>query len=92
MQRIGSGCVTNENCQDLNNTLCKSGKCECLKGYWKANETCQLVTNTTCINHSDCKESGAKCLLNNCVLPSEFFVESNTRNATLYAAKRKTLN
>ncbi|XP_044594660.1 integrin beta-5-like [Cotesia glomerata] len=85
-ERIGSRCATDENCSDLDKTQCRAGKCKCVRGYWLDKNICRPVTNVICADDSDCEERGTKCILEQCVLPEDFFDESNAHNSNLYTA------
>ncbi|KAH0557360.1 hypothetical protein KQX54_004646 [Cotesia glomerata] len=85
---IGSRCATDENCSDLDKTQCRAGKCKCVRGYWLDKNICRPVTNVICADDSDCEERGTKCILEQCVLPEDFFDESNAHNSNLYTANK----
>ncbi|XP_017778680.1 PREDICTED: prion-like-(Q/N-rich) domain-bearing protein 25 [Nicrophorus vespilloides] len=75
---FGETCSNNEECFDgsyYNARICKDGKCECNKGFYKrGNDDCRHISSefdNLCVLDSDCKEESLRCIVGICSKPVE---------------------
>ncbi|KAH0551902.1 tenascin-like [Cotesia glomerata] len=84
---LRSWCETNEHCSNLIDSICVGGKCDCIDGYG-INQigNCDPLDRRYCGELKECWTDKVTCFGDYCMLPEEFFVESNTKNISAYIA------
>ncbi|CAD6245273.1 GSCOCG00013620001-RA-CDS [Cotesia congregata] len=86
---LRSRCETNEHCSNLKSSICVNGKCDCYDGYGINHiGNCDPLDKRYCGELKECWTDKVTCFGDYCMLPEEFFVESNAKNISAYKAYR----
>ncbi|XP_057335588.1 prion-like-(Q/N-rich) domain-bearing protein 25 [Microplitis mediator] len=78
---IGDYCTNNEQCSELNNTICIEGACECSKNFFEVDNKCiERNGNLTCSTHYDCDPYKIRCYLGTCQTLNTFIPPENLKD------------